>query len=351
MIDTDPLESADVEATDPTSGDSTPWLGVHVLTEFIFCPRAGLIAFEAQHDDPGQDELFGPSLDYLPDYAAAIIEEALQQTWRKIWRLLICAPPAVVFLAGIGWLFGWWLTVMGVAFAVPLLKWLWRQCRVVAILGRRLKLARRTVPCEPDPGLKKIESVNWWALLNAGFTAVDYEDPYQDEDWKLAGKPWRVLHKGSLRIPVFRKRRGKPELYPQHFVRMAAYCRLIAMCEGTEPPYAVVLFGDGYNGVAVPNDPGVHEALESRLDETRRLIQAVQSENLQPAPPNKSICHQCHLGCPRVHRSGHTDTVFSGSVIEPYRTRANDNRIYHSICGDRFRWVPPHDRAAEKELI
>ena len=23
-----------------------PWLGVHVLTEFIFCPRAGLIAFE-----------------------------------------------------------------------------------------------------------------------------------------------------------------------------------------------------------------------------------------------------------------------------------------------------------------
>jgi hypothetical protein len=36
-----------------------PWVGVHVLTEFMFCHRAGTIAFEAEQADAGDDGAAG----------------------------------------------------------------------------------------------------------------------------------------------------------------------------------------------------------------------------------------------------------------------------------------------------
>ena len=45
-----------------------PVIGVHVLTEFVFCARAGLCIYEENLDDPGQDPLIEPSTDYMPRY-------------------------------------------------------------------------------------------------------------------------------------------------------------------------------------------------------------------------------------------------------------------------------------------
>ena len=69
---------------DMAAQDATPWIGVHVLTEFIFCPRAGLIAFEQQRIDPGEEIDGAPRLDYLPDFEIELIEAALQKTWSGI---------------------------------------------------------------------------------------------------------------------------------------------------------------------------------------------------------------------------------------------------------------------------
>ena len=73
---------------DMAAQDTTPWIGVHVLTEFIFCPRAGVIAFEQKRIDSGEEIDGAPRLDYLPDFEIELIEAALQKTWSGIWALL-----------------------------------------------------------------------------------------------------------------------------------------------------------------------------------------------------------------------------------------------------------------------
>jgi len=37
------------------SNDKPKMIGVHTLSEFVFCPRAGVISHERQNDDAGVD--------------------------------------------------------------------------------------------------------------------------------------------------------------------------------------------------------------------------------------------------------------------------------------------------------
>ena len=331
--------------------DTTPWIGVHVLTEFVFCPRAGVIAFEQRRIDTGEEIDGSPRLDYLPDFEIELIEVALQKTWSGIWALLTWTPPVVLITGIAGFLLDWRLWLILVAFGVWLFRRLFVHLRDVLKLSARLRAARAATPKEPDPDSTESQPVNWWSLLKCGFTPVEYQDPHEDASWHLAGKPWRVLHKGAHRIPVFRKRWGKAEVYPQNVARMAAYCHVIEKAEGSSAPYGIILFGNGYDGVTIPNSAGNQESFRQALTRARRLVEAVQTEGLMPDLPVRStVCHACRLGLPRVYRKGITDTELDGRQLPAYRTRGEDRRVYHSICGDRFRWVPPHDVAAARGL-
>ena len=53
----------------PRNGNGQPpWVNVHVLSETIFCRRAGLLAYELREDDDGQERDLDrpPRLDWLP---------------------------------------------------------------------------------------------------------------------------------------------------------------------------------------------------------------------------------------------------------------------------------------------
>jgi hypothetical protein len=66
--------------------------------------------------------------------------------------------------------------------------------------------------------------------------------------------------------------------------------------------------------------------------------------NLFPAEPlNRNLCHDCPWGEPELLRRG---TVFlrDGNPIDVIPVRGRNKRKYHSHCGDRFRWMPPHKR-------
>jgi hypothetical protein len=256
--------------------ESTPWIGVHVLTECIFCPRAGLIAFEQKQIDSGQDIDGAPRLDYLPDFGIEEIEAALQKTWSQIWALATWASP-VALMAWIAMrVVGWWMWLIFLPWAVWFVRKLLLLFRDVVKLSASLRAAQAAATKEPDPDATRSEPVNWWSLLKSGFTPVEYEDPHEDMSWHLAGKPWRVLHKGSQRIPVFRKRSGKAEVYLQHIVRLTAYCHVVEKAEGNSAPYGVILFRDGYDGVTIPNSAENRELLCRELAEARRLLEAVQ---------------------------------------------------------------------------
>ena len=50
--------------------NSIQLIGVHELSEFTFCPRAGQIARETDEEDPGEDrEPLGPKLSGFWDYS------------------------------------------------------------------------------------------------------------------------------------------------------------------------------------------------------------------------------------------------------------------------------------------
>jgi hypothetical protein len=51
-----------------------------------------------------------------------------------------------------------------------------------------------------------------------------------------------------------------------------------------------------------------------------------------------------------VYRPGETESKKFGQKLTPRVVTAKDNRGYHSPCGDRFDWIPPHAKAGEKGL-
>ena len=338
------------ETADLAAPPDAPWIGVHVLSEFMFCPRAGIIAFEESPDDTGQELDRAPRLDYLPDFEVALIEQGLRDAWDRISTVALWSFAGGLLIVG-GSFFVW----LGLAFLLLPGGWyasqsLLRDFAAVWELHRRLATAERAVAAEPDPSSEELQAVNWWNLLKAGFTPVEYEEAHADPELRVAGRPWRVLHKGSLRIPVFRKRRGEAELYPQHFARMAAYCHVLAAAEGGESPYGIVLFGDGYDGATVPDTSQHRETFFHALRKARRHLKALAVRKWTPEPPPATYCRGCPCGKPRRYVPGYSEAVLSGVRISASPRRGNNGKLYHSTCGDRFDWAPPHEWAEDKGI-
>ena len=180
--------------------------------------------------------------------------------------------------------------------------------------------------------------------MKAGFESITYQDTLRDERWKLAGRPWRVLRKGGMRIPVFLMRRGNKVKF-QHIARMAAYCHLIETCEGAESPYGIVLFNGTYDGIAIPNAPGPRKAFHSALVKSRKIINdSIEGKDPEP-PSNRQICYYCPNGRPVSYIPGETEHKKMGEPLPVHIIPAFPAGYdFHSACGDRFRWVAPHEK-------
>jgi hypothetical protein len=328
-----------------------PEIGVHVLTEFVFCPRAGLCIYEENLDDTGEELFVQANLDYMPRYDLHQIEDALRRIWGKMWAIAL-AGLAVVALSGLlAWLVepeAIWLGFVGMAGAAWKIKPLFKDAMRLAWRQRQCLTAKAR---EPDRDSMEIQKVNWWELLHAGFRSIAYKDNLPDHTWKLRGRPKRVLLRGSDRIPVFFMRHGEARIYPQHKVRMAAYCHLLRECEVAQSPYGIVIFPESYEGVAIPNSPGTRKLFHDALVTARGVVLKSREPGGDPEPPtNPRLCARCHVGKPRMHRPGETEHRSRGQILAARCAQGVDGRDYHSHCGDRFGWIPPHEKAREKQL-
>lgn len=82
-----------------------------------------------------------------------------------------------------------------------------------------------------------------------------------------------------------------------------------------------------------------------------QLIEAVQTGNPHVNPPQSlSHCKGCQHGRPREYIQGRSETVLNGQPLPPRTAKGNDRKHYHSPCGDRFGWIPPHELAEPKGL-
>lgn len=328
-----------------------PRVEVHVLSEFVFCPRAAILAAESGQDAGDEEHRRGPKLDAFVDYDEHRFVEAIRGEWARMGLWLTLLAPALLLV-----LAAWRLTspLAAAVAALPLFVLValsGESLLRIARLAREYSAYRAAAPAEIDLTATDIRDVNWWSLRKAGFDCLMPRDPYRDHVEQLSGKPWRVLVKDTVvRIPVVRKHRGKRDWGKQHVIRLAAYCRLIEACEGADAPFGLLMFAGSYDCKLIPNTRENRERLERALGDVRRLLEVERpGQPPRTAAPGEDRCRGCHLGSPRKYVEGVSETELGGKKLRPLVTRPpgvdKSGPVYHCHCGDRFGWVPPHEFA------
>ncbi len=304
-----------------------PWVSVGLIAQNVFCRRAGIIHYESPREEEEEVYRAGRGLRYL-FYSFREIARAIRKTC--IFILVTFSLMVIITLIG------------GSAFVAQIephstALWLQLGSLVLDLIGAVLLFiaimyllalfwiyfwAKVRFPKMPDPNSSESQKVNWWSLLNAGFQSVIPQDMYRDEQWHLAGCPWRILVKGNLRIPVFRKRFSEgpvgKKLFPQHYARMAAYCHLIEKSENASSPYGIILFGKTPKGVTVPYQGRERGTLRRSILDARATLVCIPSNFVPSMPANLEQCKKCP----------HSKRDYFGA----------------SACGMRFGWIPPNYR-------
>jgi hypothetical protein len=309
--------------------DGDPWVSASDLGEFAFCERAGVLAMEREIEDEGDEEPKARAGRFYDIPALEAEIERRQQILRNyaIAYSIIAIAVVVAFFVEPLSLFGSFiLNFAGHIFLrerYPELG-LWHSFERLRGARADLSHARAALANVPSFDHATPTPIDWWSLLQAGFESMRPAEILRDTEWRLCGKPWRILKYGSHRIPVFRKKitgSDPTKIHHAHIVRMAAYCRILEATEGGHSNFGIVLFGPTYDGVTVPIDRSCATRLKRTLVSYRELVKTRR----EPLPPNTfSKCRNCPHGKPE------------GYVPSP--------RYGQSDCGDRFGWTPPHSR-------
>lgn len=337
---------SDFGGTQRGSVGSYPEVRVHVLSEQVFCPRAAILALESEDDCGEEARPLGPRLDGFENYDEHRFAEELHTRWRQLSLWLTLLAPAILFVLAV-----WWLTtpIWGAVVSLPvffLLAKIWDSVVAIIAVVREQAIFRAASPAEIDMTSDQVRDVNWWALRKAGFDCYKPQDSHHDLSERLAGRPWRILTKGTtLRIPVIRKHRGDRVWRTQHLVRVAAYCKLIETCESADAPFGILMFADSKECLIIPNNNVAKMHFEKAMENTRELMVSYAGGKYVPQEPTDARCHGCHWGEPCEYEEGVTDTVLNGNRLSPLQTRAKNSKYYHCPCGDKYGGVPPHDDA------
>lgn len=338
-----------IDRPDLRGTDETPRLSASTLAEHTYCPRAGLLTHEGQHSGP--EEEF-PSLGRMQWFEPERLEEAYAKACHRVfWMLCGLLTGVAVFV-----LSPFSTNVLGIAgFIAALGYWVYRfviEFNDWAALGRQRIEWRFALPCEPDAWSTASQEVDWWGLLQAGFDVEKPVAALEDNDWKLVGKPHRLLLKGDLVIPVHRIRGESGPIKRQHLVRAMAHCHLVAVARAAVSPYAVILFANSTKGVTVSSTLlSNREAFYAAIREARATVLASDNrvrEPLAPMPPRP--CSDCHHGRPR-RAADFVPTMYYGAKLDPKLMEDPSGRRWHSCCGDRFGYKAEHDRASGMRLV
>ena len=325
-------------------------VGVHVLSEHVFCPRAALIASETGGDAGDEEPNLGPRLDLFIDYNEHKCIEALQQAWgeMRLW-LTLMAPTVLAVMVAVYFQSMLIAVVLSLPIFILLAK-LWDTLTHIIALVREQALYRKAPEVVIDLEPTEIKRLSWWSLRKAGFDCNKPPDPFDDPASNLVGKPWRQLKKGSLVVPVIRRHRGSADWGPQHEVRVAAYCDLIEKNTGGEAPFGVILFAGTSNCVIIPNTNARQATYERAFKDVVKFLEIHAAGTHIPNAPTDRRCTGCPHGKPREFQRGRSETISNGKPLPAHTVNSvrPDGQLrgsYHCTCGDRFKWVPPHKDA------
>ncbi len=157
-----------------------PRLTVHGLSEFAFCPRAGVCLHEQDETFQSQDE--EPDSSYLPIFERDELERSLKFLLTQFWSAILCGLVAFSAAGFVAWITGRpliWLAAVGCA-AIALLAAIDRGYWAL-VAWQHLDLYQRAEGQMPDPDSKKTQEIHWCELLAAGFELIDPPAAYYQD--------------------------------------------------------------------------------------------------------------------------------------------------------------------------
>ncbi len=328
-------------------------LGVHVVSEHIFCPRAMLTTHAASLEDRGEERSI-LRLDYAPCYELVELEEKLTAQATLLWQLIAVVVALVTAGFLLSLLFHWSFLWAGLLAATIPARFFLQEIRTTLRLLRDHREMGKAKPIEPSELVPQDEPVNWWSLRAAGFVSHPVDELLVDDEMSLKGRPWRILRRGPMAIPVF-VRSGTGELRPQQRARVAAYCHLVRVNEAAESPFGIVLDRGTFTGTAVKPTTTDLQRLKRTLRQIPRVLTDWLTIGSFPKPPMESDyapCWGCPHGQPRLYQPEVTETTCYGRKVAMFRakTELRKGQVFHSPCGDHFGWIPPHDQAEVLQL-
>lgn len=327
-----------------TAAPSDPYLGVHVVSEYLYCQRAGTIAMEANEPDPGQ-ELRSVRLGHLPKYEAVRLEQMIGRLTARLvlialGTMLLLGVYAAAAWSGVGWaMAACWVLFLALGAAAL------HTLGALFVLTWRLAEASGAKPQEPDFTGTESVSLPWWSLVAAGYELHQWPDPITVDRWRLSGRPWRVLARGNTVIPVLLSTRRENKLGKNHYARIAAYCALLSESAGVESPFGVVLISGTTQCIAIRNSKISQEALSDGVVGMRDLKQFLEIDRTFATAPPPSRCWKCPLGELKPYPS---TPVIPGETLPLPVLRGNQK--LQSVCGMRFNFHPPHQSAVSLSM-
>ena len=341
-------------------------IGVHTLSEFVFCPRAGIISHEQKKDDSGVDTGF-VDLSYSPNYDIGMLIEERRKIVKRVenftFGLLGGTIATLVFGMSPKPFLGFLCLLVLIPAAIFLAPKLYADLKRYRQIKKQLATFESQEKQTPDLKTCGTEIIPWYALLKS----CDVEkchDLLRDEELGIQGTPWKLLHRGDVTLPVFFCKRPDaaddtaedPTLWlkPQHFVRMRAYCHLVEKNTGRHSSCGIIVFAGTLNAVAIKfwqdevADRQMHEAL---FIARQNLAEFEQHEKV--GVPAMNTCIRCHLGRPKLYRLEAGTARRDGKSVRPTLHKIvvkGKAQTFHSVCGDFFKWAPPHETAKELNL-
>lgn len=350
-----------------------PWIGVHTLSEFAFCPRAGICSHDNAGSDDGEEFFDRPGFYHLPiffDNELRLRQGELLSSL-KIGMAFGLALVVASSVAG--------FTLHPIFYIAAMVAGVASLVALVTIDARIKKISDLLADWQdanselPSAEITEPTVVHWPNFFVAKYRCEQTQDVLDNDEWRLRGKPWRILRHGKLVIPVFLRNvmegtagnsqnTDAPPLFNQHFVRIAAYCHLLESSTGLRAPYGVILTRGELTGVAIPNARETRERLEYMLGEARRTMRDLADQPNMYPPKDEDKCVLCPHGRPAklqvrfpCRKTGENAKpgelgIHTASAWPKDRKKRQSPRRFHSHCGDRFVWLPPHKFSIVMEL-
>ncbi len=319
-------------------------IDVTSLGSYVFCKRAGVIAYKQQGLQlGGEEEPRIPNLSYLPDFS---IEELRARFETELPPFVRYAVASVVGLV-IVWLIARFGSVsLSFLILIAILPAAWKALndglRLLSVLAE-LARYKNASPAILNSKATEPVSVMWYDLVKAGYKPIKPRGRFEDQELNLTGQPWRILQTtDGVRIPVMNYNGENFKVRESQVMRLALYSHLCKVfLPGSKSDWGILLDVKSKRCFAIPiNDDLRFKAtlelgfFEKVLDDDR--------EQKKPPIPVPAPCQNCRFGKPRLYVPGKSETDYFAGAIGAYTTDGRHKQTVHSDCGDAFEWRPLH---------